>query len=122
VSPVDHPGQSARTVAPGGASAAASRPLYGGLSPKVTPPVVIRQRLPAWIPRDLEWQATRQGVIDIVINEQGDVESATIVKPIYPGYDQLVLQAAKNWKYQPATIDNAPVRFVKSVAVQLQPK
>jgi hypothetical protein len=44
-----------------------------------------------------------EGQIDVVIDETGKVESATIVKSIFAGYNDLAVAGAKEWVYSPAT-------------------
>jgi TonB family protein len=63
-----------------------------------------------------------QGQIDVVIDETGKVESATIVKSIFAGYNDLAVAGAKQWVYSPATKHGVPVRFRKSVPVHLSVK
>jgi hypothetical protein len=36
-------------------------------------------------------------------------------------YDRMATAAAKNWQYQPAMVDGAPVKFVKRIQVSLVP-
>jgi hypothetical protein len=40
-----------------------------------------------------------------------------IVKGLHPIYDLLLLSAAREWKYQPATRDGKSVTHVKRLAV-----
>jgi len=62
------------------------------------------------------------GIIDIVINATGAVESVTIVEPTNPIYDRTVVAAAKNWAYRPARIDGTRVRFRKRIQITLSPE
>jgi TonB family protein len=65
--------------------------------------------------------AQREGVLEVIVNEFGDVESATMRSPITPRYDSTLLAAAKTWKYQPATLNGRPVRFRKFINVSIKP-
>ena len=40
--------------------------------------------------------------------------------PVNAAYDTMVVNAARLWRFKPATKDGVPVRFVKEVAVQIQ--
>jgi hypothetical protein len=100
------------------AAVPAIRGIYGGTEPGVLPPVVVRQVLPPF-PRDVA--SRRDGVLEVVINEAGAVESAVMRTSINPRYDLIVLGAAKSWKYQPATMQGAPVKFRKLINISLKP-
>ena len=62
--------------------------------------------------------ATR-GVIELTIDESGNVVNAVLRKPFNASYDALLLKAARDWKYEPARKAGVPVRFLKNVAIRL---
>jgi len=55
-----------------------------------------------------------------VISEDGRVEEAVIRQSINPAYDQLLLEAARRWKYRPALRAGVPVRYTKTILVRAQ--
>jgi len=55
----------------------------------------------------------------VIIDETGAVESARMRVSLNGNYDRLVLDAARTWQYQPATVNGVPVRFRKIVQVSL---
>ena len=61
-----------------------------------------------------------QGVIEIVIDERGHVESAQMRASVHPRYDGIAVDAAKSWQYRPATLNGKPVKFRKLVQVNLK--
>jgi TonB family protein len=75
-------------------------------------PSVIRQDVPPW-PRQLGTPPLRNGVLEVVITEEGTVASARVVQGVHPLYDQLVLAAVSSWSYTPARLEGAPVKFRK---------
>jgi TonB family protein len=92
-------------------------------APEITPPVAIKQSMPAWFPSDnAARQAYFAGSIRVLISAAGKVESAEIVRPVHPTYDKLLLQAARGWEYQPARSDGIPVSSEQLVQVQLKPR
>jgi hypothetical protein len=98
--------------------AAAPNLIYSGTEGSVLPPVVVRQVLPPF-PRDMVM--TRPGVLELVISQYGDVESAIMRTSINPRYDAMVLSAARAWKYQPARLAGVgPVRFRKLINITLK--
>lgn len=90
--------------------------IYGIDDPGVTMPVVVRQTLP---PFQGPVFSQRQGTLDVIIDETGAVESATMVTPVDPRYNAMVLAAAKTWQYEPARVGGAPVKFRKRIQITL---
>jgi TonB family protein len=84
---------------------------------KVIAPVIIRQGLPQ-VPAQMV--AGAQGIIEVVINEEGRVERAVMRSSLGGQYDRMVLDAARQWKYQPATLDGQPVKFRKMVQISVK--
>jgi hypothetical protein len=41
--------------------------------------------------------------------------------PALLSYDLVVVSAAKNWKYAPATLNGIPVKFKKTINISLKP-
>jgi hypothetical protein len=115
-------------LAPSGA-APAQKPLelhppiiYTAADEGVVPPVEISRTMPRWVPGNpLLRSATFRGVLEFVVNEQGEVESAALAVPISPLYDSTLLDATTTWRYRPATKAGGPVKFRKRLEVVLQP-
>lgn len=90
--------------------------VYTAADADVTPPVVIEQRLPRWLPPfDLLRRRTFVGRVELVIDVDGRVLSAEIVQPAFTTYDSLVLDAAKTWRYRPASKRAYPVQYKRTV-------
>jgi len=83
----------------------------------VVAPVSERQMLPQF-PAQLT--ANRNGVLEVVIDERGAVESAVIRVSINPRYDRLVLDAARSWHYRPATREGMPVKYRKALQIAVK--
>jgi TonB family protein len=99
------------------AMAAVAR-IYTPSDSDVVPPISVRQTVPPYPGRVL---AAGSVVLDLVIDLTGDVESAVIASPPNQAYDRLVLGAAKNWQYQPATMNGKPVKYRKRIQIALVP-
>jgi hypothetical protein len=84
----------------------------------VVAPVTIQQRMPSF-PGALT--ATMAGVLEVVVNAAGGVESLRLMEPVHPRYDPILLSTAKKWQYQPARIDGVPVRYLKRIQISLTP-
>ena len=84
----------------------------------VVAPVIAKQAMPRF-PGLLTQAAI--GVLEIVIDPAGSVESAKIVESIHPNYDPVLLAAAKKWQYAPAVLEGTTVRYLKRIQVSLEP-
>jgi TonB family protein len=101
----------------------APRPIYTATDRDVTPPVELERTMPRWVPPNGAAQRiTYRGVLEIVINETGAVQSATIREPSSPFYDPLLVEAAKTWKFRPALVNGEPVKYRKFVEILLKPQ
>lgn len=94
-------------------------------SPRVEPivlqaAVIIRQDLPRWAPTDrMLARQVFNGAIRVSIDVTGRVTEAVMMRPTYPSYDVLLLRAARDWLYKPATRDGQPIASEKIVEVHL---
>ncbi len=86
----------------------------------VTKPVKISGDPPA--STDIARQAGVWGdvIVDAVIDEQGNVVDAKVVKGLPMGLDQQALVAIRNWKFKPATLEGKPVKVRYDVKVPFE--
>lgn len=82
----------------------------------VTPPAPLRQDVPK-VPAAIASQTRERGLLELVIDEQGRVVAITLRMSVHPMYDPLLMSAAREWRYQPATVGGVPVKFRKLVQV-----
>jgi TonB family protein len=108
----------AEVVLPPGPPAIQAPKIYTSEDRNVIPPQAIRQQIPAFPGRVT---MAKTGVLEIVIDNAGNVESATMRVPVNAQYDRMATAAAKTWQYQPAMVDGSPVKFVKRIQVSLVP-
>jgi TonB family protein len=92
--------------------------LYSVEDRNVVPPIAIRQQIPSFPGR---LAIGRSGVLEVIIDDTGKVESAMMRVPVNAQYDRMTLAAAKTWQYQPATVDGTPVKFRKTIQVTVVP-
>ena len=78
-------------------------------------------RCPCWLGMTQFLPRGGRGRVRIIVDERGNVEEARIVESIHTVYDALLLSAARTWKYEPATLDGKPVRYVKMIEIVLGP-
>jgi TonB family protein len=83
----------------------------------VLPPVPIQQSLPPF-PSNVTVAAP--GIIEVLIDETGTVVSVSMRVSVSPRYDRLAVEAARDWKYRPATLHGQPVKYRKMVQVSVK--
>jgi TonB family protein len=93
--------------------------IYGPNDPGVVAPVTVRQSLPAF-PVQTTAMRSASGSIDVLIDETGAVESATMSASVNPLYDRLALAAARKWQFKAASLNGVPVKFRKTVQFSVQ--
>jgi hypothetical protein len=110
------------------APAPVSPPQNVSRPPAITPvpaaevaPTVVRQDIPAW-PTQLQWvPRPLRGEIEVQIDMEGRVTSARMRTPINAVYDQLLLGAARQWRYTPAKKgDGTPIPFLKILPIEVR--
>jgi hypothetical protein len=92
--------------------------VFGADNTQVLPPIAIHQVFP---PFPGHIVPSGQGVVEVLVDENGIVESASMRVPVHPSYDALIVAAARTWQYRPATLDGVPVRYRKMIQVVLKP-
>jgi TonB family protein len=104
-------------------SAGASGPdqpdtVYSLADRTVIAPVEISRHVPTRVALGKnEGAGLYQGLIEIVIDDAGLVRSARVVRSITPTYDASLLQATRDWRFQPATLNGAPVSYRKQFEI-----
>jgi TonB family protein len=84
----------------------------------VVAPVVLHQEMPRLTPT-MKTQAKERGVVEIVIDDQGRVTNVTVRESVHPMFDSALLSIAREWRYQPATLNGKPVRYRKMIQINV---
>lgn len=110
-------------AAPAGSAEPPAPRVYTQDDKDVIAPVEIKRTYPAWHPIGTMSDKFRyNGVLRIVIDEQGKVETASLVRSVAPAYDPLLLAATHDWEFRPATRNGQPVKYQKIIAITLAPR
>ena len=98
----------------------ADRPSTAAVT--TTPAAVVSQKLPAWTRRDGSsgGPVPLTGEVLISIDETGHVVDARITRASDPNYDRQVLDAARQWRYTPATRNGVPLPSEKVISYVLR--
>jgi hypothetical protein len=87
--------------------------IYGSADAAVIPPVLVRPVLPKDPPPGVP--ADQIGVIEVLVDEQGDVDQVKLVSPFNRFHERMLVSAAKMWKFRPAFKDGHPVRYLTKI-------
>lgn len=101
---------------PGPAPAALPEQVFDADDAGVTLPVVVKQDVPR-VPSQIIGQTRDRGILELLIDEQGRVTRVNLRLTIHPMYDALLMSAARDWRYQPATYQGHPVKFRKVMQI-----
>jgi TonB family protein len=102
------------------AKAVEEAPVSGpAVAPEVIQPVAIRQPIPP-IPSGVSGLGSPTASVRVQIGADGRVIGATMQQASHPLYDRMVLQAARDWLYSPATLNGRAVPSEKVVTIQLR--
>lgn len=91
--------------------------IYSADDARVVAPVAIRQQLP---PFPAQVTIPAPGVIEIIIDETGAVVTALLRVAVSPKYDPQLIEAAKGWRFKPATLQGVPVKYRKMIQVAVK--
>ena len=91
---------------------------YSRDSAGVLPPVGVRPQLPKELPAHVDRSTLAR--IELVILQDGTVESVKLLGEPRHVIDSMLLSAAKAWEFQPAMKDGRPVRYRKVVLMASQ--
>jgi hypothetical protein len=92
--------------------------IYTADSAEVVPPVTISQVLP---PYKGSLTEPLRGALEVTIDQHGKVIGAKIRIPTHTVYDAIAVVGARQWQYKPASIDGAPVKYLKVVYINISP-
>ena len=112
----DDPPPAPPAAAPAPQTAPAPIRIYSADEPGIAAPVAIKQDVPQ-VPAQVLSQTRDRGVLEVMIDEQGRVAALTMRVSMHPIYDTLLLAAARDWRYQPATLNGRPVKFRKMMQI-----
>ena len=91
-------------------------------APTNTGLVVLKQDLPP-LPFSIASLGTGEyrGVVEVHIDEGGNVTNARIIETVHGIYDPVLLKAAREWKYEAPRVAGKPIATVKRVEIVLKP-
>ena len=91
--------------------------VYDADTNGVEPAVLVRPHLPSRPPSSV--QSEQLGVLELVVSHRGAVDHVRLISPDNRYQDRMIVAAAKTWRFQPATKDGRPVRWLARIHVTL---
>jgi hypothetical protein len=89
--------------------------IYSSADDDVVEPILARPQLPQLTSNTAPHDA--QSVLELVIDQAGDVESVRLRSPVNRYRDRWWVSVAKSWRFEPALKDGQPVRFRKQIVI-----
>lgn len=86
----------------------------------VTRPELISKTTPVYTELARRARVTGVVILEALIDEAGDVTNLRVLKGLPMGLDQAAVEAVKNWKFEPATLEGKPVKVYYSLVVNFQ--
>jgi len=92
--------------------------IYTMIDTDVTMPKIVRQEMPP-LSVAIKAQARERGIIEVVIDELGRVSFVAVRSSVHAMYDSQLITAAREWRYQPATMLGKPVKYRKMIQINV---
>jgi TonB family protein len=110
----------APTEAPAPAASAMVGAGFQPLPPGATRPVKVHDVAPEYT--ELAREARIQGVVILqtAIDQDGHVVDVKVLKGLHMGLTEAAVDAVKQWKFEPATIDGEPIPVSYNVTVNFR--
>ncbi len=86
----------------------------------VTRPEIISSASPVYTEIARLHRVTGTVIVETVIDEQGNVTQARVLKGLPMGLDRAAVEAIRTWKFKPATLDGRPVKVYYILTVNFQ--
>lgn len=88
----------------------------------VTQPKLIHPVEPHYPDNVRKEKTTGQVVIQAIIEKDGAVARATVVRPVHPDLDAAALEAVRQWRYEPAKQNGKPLAVYMTITVDFRLK
>jgi tetratricopeptide (TPR) repeat protein len=96
--------------------------VYSRADKEVVPPVERNRFMPPWNPPAAMAKFLQyQGELEVIVDEAGRVGEARMLRPTIPSYDLALTDATRGWRFEPARLDDEPVKYRLTFQVVLTP-
>ncbi|PYQ56727.1 MAG: hypothetical protein DMF58_20040 [Acidobacteria bacterium] len=96
-------------------------PNEPALNPEVLPRV-LRRVDPEYTPEARKARIAGIVVVEVIVERDGRVGAARVLKPLPFGLSQKAVEAVRQWRFSPATHEGKPIRAFFTVTVDFRPE
>ncbi len=89
---------------------------------EMTPPVLLQRVMPEYPRFDSRIKREGRVIILIVIEKDGTVQEARVLRTVSSRIDQAAIEAVKKWRYRPALLSGTPIRVTQVVGLDFEVK
>lgn len=114
---IEPPGPAPEPEAATPGAAPADATVYTSADADVAPASLLRPHLPSHPPSTVTPDDV--GTLELTVTETGSVAHVKLTSPSGRYQERMLVAAAKSWRFQPATKDGRPVRFLARVRITL---
>lgn len=93
---------------------------YVRIAPPVTPPVVESRVEPAYPDEYRRAKITGLVVLEVAVSEDGTVDRVAVRRSVAPEIDRAAVNAVKQWKFKPATLDGKAVPVLFNLTINFK--
>ena len=86
----------------------------------VRAPVVMEKVEPSYTEEARKARVSGIVILEAIIGRDGLVKKATVLKPLPYGLDQAAVDAVKQWKFKPGTLEGKPVDVIFNLTVSFR--
>lgn len=87
---------------------------------EVLPPVKLFGRPPSYDEKARADHVEGEVVVESIIDEEGCIQKLRLCKSVHPSLDGAAMDAVRRWVFQPATLENDPVKVYYTLTVNFQ--
>ena len=85
-----------------------------------TPPRLVEKVEPAYPAAAKQAGVTGVVIVELTINERGTIDDARVLQGLGHGLDEATLDAVKQWRFEPGTIDGKPVPVMFTITMNFR--
>jgi TonB family protein len=89
-------------------------------TPGVVSPVLVKRKEPNYPVTSIRQRIKGDVTLEAVIGVDGKVEKARVKIPLHPSLDFEALKVIREWQFEPAKLNDAPVRVVVEVLMSFR--
>jgi TonB family protein len=102
------------------AAALQDQPVYKVGDKGLTPPKVTKEERPHYSQSAMDRKVQGDVLLELIVTEKGLPTDIRVLKPLDPDLDRAAMEAALEWRFEPALKDGNPVRVRVHLEIQFE--